>query len=89
MFRIKKFRKGRKIKSLADLLDRVSKHQYVYIRDRPCHPTWLMSMTVYTLQRFLRRGVLYVAKVIYEWAVANPHMILREKNELEILQERN
>ena len=54
--RERKYRPGRVIKSFAQLHAQIIGGQYVYMFDRPCHPSWLGSMQYYNLVNMMRMG---------------------------------
>ena len=57
----KKFTKGRKIDSIADLVFVLQNGIWVYWEDRPKHPSILWNMQLRTLRDAVARGILYVA----------------------------
>lgn len=54
MSRARKYRPGRVIKDRSQLLNEIDAERYVYLFDRPCHPSWLASMQYRTLRMILR-----------------------------------
>ena len=49
----KKYRKGYTIFGLDDLMTRLEKGQWVYLRDKVMHPGFIRSMTLHTVQGFI------------------------------------
>ncbi len=52
--RRKKYRKGRQIESLGELVSFLDAGMWVYLRNTPKHPQILMNMSLFTLKLFLR-----------------------------------
>lgn len=49
------YRRGRRL-TLNGLTDAVIGGDYVFFFDRPCHPSWVVSMRLRTLAWHCRRG---------------------------------
>ena len=54
MPRKRKYRQGDIIRTLAELEKELNAGRYVYLRDVPKHPSVIISMTLRTIQIFLR-----------------------------------
>ena len=56
MARQRMYRRGRKL-SLLGLIERAMlRREYVFMFDRPCHPSWVISMQLNTLANLCRHG---------------------------------
>lgn len=66
MARIKKYERGDRL-SFVDLNDALSQHEYVFWSERPCHPSFIMSMKYNTVSGLCRRGVFYRAIISQKW----------------------
>lgn len=62
MSRTRKYRPGRKIRTVATLLREIDAGRYVYWGKRPCHPSWLGSMQYFVLRTLARYGQFRFAK---------------------------
>lgn len=56
-----KYKQGDTIRSIYTLLDELNADRYVYLREIPKHPSVIISMTLRTIQIFLRGGSLKYA----------------------------
>ena len=60
--RIKKFIRGPRIKSVSALARQIQGHKYVFYGKRPCHWSWLGSMSLFTLNHLANHGILSYAR---------------------------
>lgn len=58
-----KYRKGIRITSIGELVAMLKAGKWIYLRDRPKHPSFLLSMTLWTIIRFIDSRSLYEAEV--------------------------
>lgn len=61
MARKKIFRRGRRIKNLAEVVRRLEKGEWIYWNHKPQHPGWLWSMRIWNLRQAAFSGILYRA----------------------------
>jgi len=61
MSKKRKFRPGERLWSMWGLECAIRDGNWIYLRDKPKHPSILENMTFATLQGFIRRGMLRVA----------------------------
>lgn len=59
--RRRKFRRGRIIRDPGRVVRLLLDRRWFYFHDRPCHPSWLLSMQVNVVAGFARRGMLRLA----------------------------
>lgn len=52
----KRFRKGRRITSLASAARYIESGRWLYLRDKVQHPSWLRSMTLHTIGIYVKGG---------------------------------
>jgi hypothetical protein len=60
--RVKMFKRGPRIKSISALARQIARHNYVFYGKRPCHWSWLGSMSLFTLNYLVLHGVLFYAR---------------------------
>ncbi len=59
----KKFKRGKRITNIRDLLDALARNEYVYYRDRVKHPAVMKQMTVSFLELEVKQGAFRFAKL--------------------------
>jgi hypothetical protein len=53
----KKFKKGEKIRTIGALVFYINAGRWIYLRGVPKHPSIVVSMTLRTVQKFLKDGL--------------------------------
>lgn len=71
--RVNKYRRGETVASLVDAIRAIEQGRYLYLRDKPIHPSMLISMSVWTIKQFVCGGSLAYAE--YNWLPINQHEI--------------
>ena len=61
--RVKMFKRGPRIKSMSALVRQITRHKYVFYGKRPCHWSWLGSMSVFTLNHLVLGRILFYARL--------------------------
>ena len=64
MSRPRKYQKGRKLCGIHDLVTQIAARRYVFWRDRPCHPSWLVSVQLQTPIHLAASGAFSVAEPV-------------------------
>lgn len=55
---VRKFKKGKVITSMNELDMLMDAKEFVYWNNKPCHPSWLGSMTFHTLKGAINSKIL-------------------------------
>lgn len=58
-----KYKKGRKIGNMAHFELHHKFNGWVFLRNKPIHPSFLSSMTYRTINGFIQHGLLYEAQL--------------------------
>lgn len=64
--RTRKYIKGGAL-SLLDCVGALERDEYVFLLDRPCHPSWMRSMRYNVLAGMCRQGAVSEAKINPDW----------------------
>ena len=58
----RKYKRGRRIATVAQFEKLVSKGHYIYYRHKPQHHGWMISMQYRSIQQAIKRGLLFIAE---------------------------